>query len=84
MHDHDATRETAFSDVAIPEEPAEWQWKRLRDFGFGVEIWPVNWSVMWGCDDDEHGGEAYLHLGPIGFRFIFNEGFQASVCKDKT
>ena len=54
----------------------KWKWRSIREFAFGVEVWPLNWRPFFDREfnADEAGGEARVVFGPLVLRFVFNDG----------
>jgi len=66
MTPKEAPRDIAQSLEAEP--PNVWRWRRVRDIGVSVGLWPLNWHFGLRHDGDYYGGSITLNLGPLYVR----------------
>lgn len=56
------------------EAERTWEWRNLRQVGFGVTFWPFQWGFGVERWSDKFGGTIDLAIGPFDFTFSFNAG----------
>ena len=49
-----------------------WEWRNLRNFGFSIGFWPLEWTLGFHRFDDEFGGVMEVHFGPFFVAFNYS------------
>lgn len=61
-------------EMALEAAERTWEWRNLRQVGFGVTFWPFQWGLGVNRWSDKFGGTIDLSIGPFDFTFSFNAG----------
>lgn len=55
--------------------PGVWRWRKLRDIGFGLRVWPLSWRVWeFSGGGDRFGAQWLAQIGPLELTLDVNDG----------